>query len=140
LTAHLGRLIAVVALALASADPPSSLLAPAAAWEKVAGGGRVSVFREATDGANGLAFDKDRRPGGLRGQRSRSGTAPGADREGRQGDRARGALSGQAPEQPEDPTNCTFGGPGRNVLYVTTNASLYRIRTAVRGQESPPGK
>jgi len=40
----------------------------------------------------------------------------------------------------EDPTNCTFGGPGRDVLYVTTTSSLYRIRTAVRGQGSPPGK
>jgi gluconolactonase len=40
----------------------------------------------------------------------------------------------------EDPTNCTFGGPGRDVLYVTTTSSLYRIRTAVRGQKSPPGK
>jgi len=40
----------------------------------------------------------------------------------------------------EDPTNCTFGGPGRDVLYVTTTASLYRISTTVRGQKSPPGK
>jgi gluconolactonase len=40
----------------------------------------------------------------------------------------------------EDPTNCTFGGPQRDVLYVTTISSVYRIRTAVRGQESPPGK
>jgi gluconolactonase len=40
----------------------------------------------------------------------------------------------------EDPTNCTFGGPGRDVLYVTTTSSLYRIRTTVRGQKSPPGK
>jgi gluconolactonase len=40
----------------------------------------------------------------------------------------------------EDPTNCTFGGPRRDVLYVTTISSVYRIRTAVRGQESPPGK
>jgi gluconolactonase len=40
----------------------------------------------------------------------------------------------------EDPTNCTFGGLRRDQLYVTTTASLYRIRTAVRGQASPPGK
>ena len=40
----------------------------------------------------------------------------------------------------EDPTNCTFGGRGRDVLYVTTTASLYRISTTVRGQKSPPGK
>ena len=41
---------------------------------------------------------------------------------------------------PEDPTNVTFGGPGRNVLYVTTTASLFRIQTTVKGQPSPPGK
>ena len=41
---------------------------------------------------------------------------------------------------PEDPTNCTFGGRQRDVLYVTTISSVYRIRTAVRGQDSPPGK
>ena len=41
---------------------------------------------------------------------------------------------------PEDPTNCTFGSLRRDVLYVTTTSSLYRIRTGVRGQASPPGK
>ena len=41
---------------------------------------------------------------------------------------------------PEDPTNCTFGGPKRDVLYVTTLPELFRIQTAVRGQDSPPGK
>jgi len=41
---------------------------------------------------------------------------------------------------PEDPTNCTFGGLRRDILYVTTTSSLYRIRTGVRGQGSPPGK
>jgi hypothetical protein len=41
---------------------------------------------------------------------------------------------------PEDPTNCTFGGLRRDTLYVTTTSSLYRIRTGVRGQASPPGK
>jgi gluconolactonase len=41
---------------------------------------------------------------------------------------------------PEDPTNCTFGGKDRDVLYITTTASLFRLRTAVQGQPSPPGK
>jgi YD repeat-containing protein len=41
---------------------------------------------------------------------------------------------------PEDPTNCTFGGKDRDTLYITTTASLYRLRTAVKGQPSPPGK
>jgi gluconolactonase len=40
---------------------------------------------------------------------------------------------------PEDPTNCTFGGPDRNVLYITTASSLFRIRTAVKGVASLPG-
>jgi gluconolactonase len=41
---------------------------------------------------------------------------------------------------PEDPTNCTFGGKARDVLYVTTTRSLFRIQTAVKAQRSPPGK
>ncbi len=40
----------------------------------------------------------------------------------------------------EDPTNCTFGGPERDVLYVTTTSSLHRIRTTVRGRAGLPGK
>jgi gluconolactonase len=56
-------------------------------------------------------------------------------------DAARGsaALTAFVPT-PEDPTNCTFGGARRDVLYVTTTASLYCIRTTVRGRPSPPGK
>jgi gluconolactonase len=41
---------------------------------------------------------------------------------------------------PEDPTNCTFGGSDRSVLYITSASSLFRIRTAVKGAASPPGK
>jgi gluconolactonase len=41
---------------------------------------------------------------------------------------------------PEDPTNCTFGGKQRDVLYVTTTASLFRIKTAVHGTARLPGK
>jgi gluconolactonase len=41
---------------------------------------------------------------------------------------------------PEDPTNCTFGGTGRDVLYITTSTSLFRIRASVKGIASPPGK
>ncbi|MBI5758685.1 MAG: SMP-30/gluconolactonase/LRE family protein [Planctomycetales bacterium] len=41
---------------------------------------------------------------------------------------------------PEDPTNCTFGGADRNVLYITTASSLFRIRTAAKGVTSLPGK
>jgi gluconolactonase len=41
---------------------------------------------------------------------------------------------------PEDPTNCTFGGPQRDVLYVTTATSLFRIRASVKGSSALPGK
>jgi gluconolactonase len=41
---------------------------------------------------------------------------------------------------PEDPTNCTFGGAARDVLYITTATSLYRIRTTVKGSSALPGK
>jgi gluconolactonase len=41
---------------------------------------------------------------------------------------------------PEDPTNCTFGGPGRRTLFVTTAHLLLRIETRVQGKASPPGK
>ena len=41
---------------------------------------------------------------------------------------------------PEDPTNCTLGGPNRDVLYITTATSLFRIRTAAKGRSGLPGK
>jgi gluconolactonase len=43
-------------------------------------------------------------------------------------------------KMPEDPTNCTFGGKHRDILYVTTTASLFRIKTAIKGKPGPPGK
>jgi gluconolactonase len=41
---------------------------------------------------------------------------------------------------PEDPTNCTFGGRQRDILYITTTRSLFKLRTSVHGNASPPGK
>jgi gluconolactonase len=41
---------------------------------------------------------------------------------------------------PEDPTNVTFGGKDRDILYITTTASLFRVKTAVKGLPTPPGK
>jgi gluconolactonase len=41
---------------------------------------------------------------------------------------------------PETPTNCTFGGPRRDTLYITTDDALYRLRTTVRGRTTLPGK
>lgn len=34
---------------------------------------------------------------------------------------------------PEVPTNCVFGGPKRNILYITAGRSLYRITTNSEG-------
>jgi gluconolactonase len=34
---------------------------------------------------------------------------------------------------PEKVGNVTFGGPDRNVLYITASTSLYRIRLSTRG-------
>jgi len=36
-------------------------------------------------------------------------------------------------EVPEVPANCTFGGAGKDVLYITARASLYRIRLNATG-------
>ena len=41
---------------------------------------------------------------------------------------------------PETPTNCTFGGTERDPLDITSDATLFRIRTAVQGRPTPPGK
>ncbi|MEI2653957.1 MAG: SMP-30/gluconolactonase/LRE family protein [Microthrixaceae bacterium] len=38
---------------------------------------------------------------------------------------------------PERTANCEFGGPGRDVLYVTASTSLYRIALATRGAARP---
>ncbi|MGE3806632.1 MAG: SMP-30/gluconolactonase/LRE family protein [Gemmataceae bacterium] len=34
---------------------------------------------------------------------------------------------------PEDPANCTFGGPDRNTLYVTAQTSLYAVKMEAVG-------
>ena len=47
-----------------------------------------------------------------------------------------GTLLGKIPV-PEKVGNVTFGGPGRDVLYVAASTSLYRIRLATRGVQRP---
>jgi gluconolactonase len=86
-------------------------------------------------GIDGMALDSDGRIWATAGTREKAGLyifAPDAKR-----DTAK--LATFIP-MAEDPTNCTFGGARRDVLYVTTTNSLYRIQTTVRGQDSPPGK
>ena len=43
-----------------------------------------------------------------------------------------GSLIGQVPV-PEEPSNCTFGGPENRTLYITARTSLYRIKLNVPG-------
>jgi gluconolactonase len=86
-------------------------------------------------GIDGMALDADGRIWATAGTKDKAGIyvfVPDAGRE-------KAALATFIP-MPEDPTNCTFGGARRDVLYVTTTASLYRIQTAVRGREGLPGK
>ncbi len=47
-----------------------------------------------------------------------------------------GFLLGRIPV-PEKVGNLTFGGPGRNVLYVVASTSLYSITLATRGVQMP---
>lgn len=50
---------------------------------------------------------------------------------------ANGALLGKifGPQQPT--TNCTFGGPGRNILFMTSRSSVYRVSLATTGAQQP---
>ena len=41
---------------------------------------------------------------------------------------------------PESPTNCTFGGPKRDTLYVTARTSLYRVPMQVKGARIPASR
>lgn len=47
-------------------------------------------------------------------------------------------------ETPEDPANCTFGGNGRQTLFITARTSLYAVDTVTRGWhvhlDGMPGK
>ena len=86
-------------------------------------------------GIDGMAIDAGGRIWATAGTKEKAGIyvfAPDARR-------AQATLVTVIP-MPEDPTNCTFGGLRRDILYVTTTSSLHRIRTGVRGQASPPGK
>ena len=97
--------------------------------------GRVLYDFGGGRGIDGMALDAGGRIWATAGTKEKAGIyvfAPDARR-------AQATLVTVIP-MPEDPTNCTFGGLRRDILYVTTTSSLYRIRTGVRGQASPPGK
>jgi gluconolactonase len=40
---------------------------------------------------------------------------------------------------PEQPANCTFGGPGNKTLFVTARTSLYSVEMEVAGHVFPAG-
>jgi gluconolactonase len=86
-------------------------------------------------GIDGMALDAGGRIWATAGTKEKAGIYVFAP----DGRRAQATLVTVIP-MPEDPTNCTFGGLRRDILYVTTTSSLHRIRTGVRGQGSPPGK
>ena len=101
----------------------------------VAAGGRILYDFGGGRGIDGMTLDTAGRIWATAGTKEKAGIyvfRPDAERRS-------ATLVGTIP-MPEDPTNCTFGGPGRDVLYVTTVSSLYRIRTMARGQASLPGK
>jgi gluconolactonase len=98
-------------------------------------GGRAIYDFVTGRGIDGMALDADGRVWATAGTGEKAGIyvfAPDARR-------ATARLVKFVPT-PEDPTNCTFGGRDRDTLYITTTASLFRLRTAVKGQPSPPGK
>jgi len=94
----------------------------------------IHDFREGR-GIDGMALDAQGRIWATAGTKDKAGIYVFQTDAGRQ----KAELVEMIPT-PEDPTNCTFGGKKRNVLFVTTTSSLLRIETAVRGQPSPPGK
>jgi gluconolactonase len=100
-----------------------------------ASGGRVLHDFGGGRGIDGMALDRDGRIWATAGTKEKAGLyvfEPDA--------RRAAAVLVSFVATPEDPTNCTFGGPERDLLYVTTTASLWRIRTTVRGLPGPPGK
>jgi gluconolactonase len=43
-------------------------------------------------------------------------------------------------EFPEQPANCTFGGPGNKTLFVTARTSVYSVPMEATGHQFPAGK
>jgi gluconolactonase len=100
-----------------------------------ASNGRVIYDFVSGRGIDGMALDADGRIWATAGTKEKAGIyvlAPDAKR-------VTAKLLKVIPT-PEDPTNCTFGGKDRDILYITGISALYRVRTAVHGQASPPGK
>jgi gluconolactonase len=97
--------------------------------------GRVIYDFQSGRGIDGMALDADGRVWATAGTKEKAGVyvlEPDARR-------MKARLVTMIPT-PEDPTNITFGGKDRDLLYVTGMTSLFRLHTSVKGQASPPGK
>jgi gluconolactonase len=85
--------------------------------------GEATFFAKTGGGGDGMAIDVD-------------GNLYVADQTGVLVLRPDGSKWGTI-ELPEQPTNCTFGGPDRRTLYVTARTSLYSIELPIPGHPSP---
>lgn len=100
-----------------------------------ASGGRVLHEFPTARGFDGMTLDTDGRIWAAGGQNESAGIYVFAPDE----KRASVRLITVIP-LPQTPTNCTFGGRNLDTLYITSDPILFRLRTAVRGRPTPPGK
>lgn len=140
LTRPNGILVSLDQKTLFVSDNPGSADTRSALWAyDLNAAGEVSRGRIAYDfhhgrGIDGMTFDADGRIWATAGEKEKAGiyvfelssTAE--------------AHLAQFIPLPEAPTNCTFGGVHRDTLYITTDASLFRLPTSVHGAPIPPGK
>ena len=123
------------------ADNPASGAARASLWAfdldsgGKAQGGRIIYDFRSNRGIDGMTFDSAGRVWATAGIREDAGIYV-LEINPRRTNARRVAFIAV----PETPTNCTFGGPRRDILYITTDDGLLRLRTAVTGRAGPPGK
>ena len=141
LTRPNGILVTPDGKTLLVADNPASGAARASLWafdldsSGKAQGGRIIYDFRSSRGIDGMTFDTADRVWATAGIREDAGLYV-FEIDPRRNNARRVAFFAL----PETPTNCTFGGPRRDTLYITTDDALYRLRTAVTGRAGPPGK
>ena len=100
--------------------------------------GKITLIREQSTGANGLALTKDgdllaaEGDGRRISKRSRDGTITTVT--GVQVFDAKGQYLGTI-KVPRQPANAAFGGPDKGVLYITAREGLYRLKMQSRGPD-----
>jgi gluconolactonase len=140
LTRPNGILVSLDQKTLFVSDNPGSTDTRSALWafdldaSGEVSGGRIAYDFDHGRGIDGMTFDADGRIWATAGEKEKAGIyvlepSPKAD-----------ARLVRFIPLPEAPTNCTFGGEKRDTLYITTDASLFRLRTLVQGAPTPPGK